>query len=204
MIVAKQLLNQHHGHGEDGVAKFDLRQLLDMTDFKEVIQLLGDANVRMELVVQKPGYAVYTPPGQCSAHFVVWLGEYGEHMAWNYSTTDQGFLDCERVWSDYQHQDGNSGLDTQRNISKLWLQHQAGRQMGMDKEMEVMERLMIYCKNNGIAYEWWKGASADWNCKQKGCVHHKGGEGEPNWPVRDLYVAGRCWKCFAKEKQIRV
>jgi hypothetical protein len=191
MKVAKKMLHD-----------MNLSNLLTIQDLQHVIRLLGDAGVPMQLAIQKPGYAVYTPPGTCSAHFVVWLGEYGEQIAWNHSTTDQGVLDCDDVWKDEEHMDGNSGLDTRRVISKVWLEYQGGRELGMGKEIEVVEKCLKYCEKNGIMAKWWKGQDVDWSCKSVGCVYYYKKNQAINWPIRDLYIDGYCWKCFARSKKL--
>jgi hypothetical protein len=168
-----------------------------------LIDFLFDAScVLFRLFV---GYAVYTPPSRCSAHFVVWLGEHGQQIAWNHGTTDQGIRDCEELWREYPHRQGNSGLDSQRVLSPLWLQHQGGRlKLGMNEQARLVKACMAHCKKKQIPYHWWTGE--DRRCSQPKCPHK---HHDKNWPILDLWInddaigkEGKCWQCFAEAHRL--
>lgn len=90
-------------------------------------------------------------------------------------------------------------MDTQRVLSKIWLQYCGGRELGVsvEKEMEIVKRCLTYCVKNDVEVKWWGGQEVEWNCKNARCIHSYRKNQLVDWPIRDLCMDGFCWKCFA-------
>jgi hypothetical protein len=101
----------------------DLKQTLSMMDIDDLfrrqnimqvgklLDTLIKSGTRIEYIFQKPGQCVSSPPGCGAAHLVISDGILITQLAWNYSFTMPGALECLAFWGERDKSFGHLSLD---------------------------------------------------------------------------------------------
>ena len=76
----------------------------------ELLDSLIRKGIHMEYVLQKPGQCVSSPPGVGAAHLVFADGILMSQLAWNYSFTMPGAIDCLAFWGGHDNRHGHLSL----------------------------------------------------------------------------------------------
>lgn len=72
----------------------------DIMKIGTVLDTLINKKIYMEYAIQKPGQGISSPPGIGAAHLVFADGILISQLAWNYSFTMSGAIDCLAFWED--------------------------------------------------------------------------------------------------------
>ena len=132
------------------VGLHDLKQVMSLSDIEKLLLIdkskknlmevgtlldtLVKAKVHIEYVLQKPGQLVSSPPGIGAAHFVYSHGILMTQLAWNYSFTIPGAIQCLSFWGiDDTHDhlaNGNTSMAT-RTVLPLYTMQICGYDLGL-------------------------------------------------------------------------
>ena len=104
----------------------DLKQVMSVSEMdsilrrpqsKKDVMIIGalldtfiSKGIHMEYVIQKPGQCVSSPPGVGAAHLVFADGMFMTQLAWNYSFTMSGAIDCLAFWGGHHNRHGHLSL----------------------------------------------------------------------------------------------
>jgi hypothetical protein len=82
----------------------------DIMTIGALLDKLIGKKIYMEYALQKPGQGISSPPGIGAAHLVFADGILMSQLAWNYSFTMPGAIDCLAFWGGHEHTHGHLSL----------------------------------------------------------------------------------------------
>ena len=95
-----------------------------------LLDTLVAKKIYMEYVIQQPGQVVSSPPGTGAAHLVYADGILMSQLAWNYSFTMPGAIDCLSFWGGHENTHGhlslNNGSMATRSVLPLYSMQENG------------------------------------------------------------------------------
>ena len=194
------------------VGLHDLKQLMLLAEIDELL-LTTDASkqnilevgtlldtlikseIYIEYLIQKPGQLVASPPGNGAAHLVYSYGTLMTQLAWNYSFTIPGAVQCLAYWGvDDAHEHlaiGNTSMAT-RTILPLFTMQSHGYELGLMDQLqsyqEMLKKLQSINKKVKITHD---PKLASKSCDN--CLYRQ------DW----LRVNNQCIHCYFKNPKIR-
>ena len=142
----------------------DLKQTLSMMEIddlfrrKNIMQVgklldtLIKSGTRIEYVFQKPGQFVSTPPGCGAAHLVISDGILITQLAWNYSFTMPGALECLAFWGERDESFGHLSLDNgsmaTRVVVPLYTMEMNGYDLNLNDKIRYYENRIKQLKQS--------------------------------------------------------
>ena len=137
----------------------DLKQVMSLVEIEKLLlttkqnimevgvllDTIIKSQVHIEYVMQKPGQLVSSPPGNGAAHFVYSYGTLMTQLAWNYSFTIPGAVQCLSYWGVDDNHDhlalGNTRMAT-RTIVPLFTMQSSGNELGLMDQLQHYEELI--------------------------------------------------------------
>ena len=151
IAVGMHELKQHMSLDE--IEKLLLLSDLDKQNIMEVGTLLDtliQSGTHIEYVFQYPGQLVASPPGNGSAHFVFSYGTLMTQVAWDYSFTIPGAVQCLSFWGINDEHDhyatGNTSMSS-ISVLPLYTMQLQGYQLGLMDQVQQLQQLIIKLKS---------------------------------------------------------
>jgi len=122
---------------KDAEMKLSHTQLATIKGHLDVLsgtRALKNAGIPLEFVWQHPGQIVKSPPGVPSAHMVITMGDYIEHLTTKNAYTDSGIRDCLSFYAKHAIIPSNGGEATRHVLPVLCMQA-VGHKLGLEDEM---------------------------------------------------------------------
>ena len=144
------------------VGLHDLKQVLSLAEIEKLLLIMDKSKhnimevgtlldtliksqVYIEYVMQKPGQLVSSPPGNGAAHLVYSYGTLMAQLAWNYSFTMPGAVQCLSYWGIDDNHDhlaiGNTSMAT-RTILPLFTMQLHGYELGLMDQLKHYQELI--------------------------------------------------------------
>lgn len=145
-----------------------------------LLDTLLKSNVNIEYVFQYPGQLVASPPGNGSAHFVFSYGTLMTQIAWDYSFTIPGAVQCLSYWGINDEHDhyaiGNTSMSS-ISVLPLFTMQLQGYQLGLMDQIQQLQQYIVKLRS----------------IKPKTRVKHDSS-------VAHIY----CHKCFYRQDWLRI
>ena len=193
------------------VGLHDLKQVMSLAEIEELL-LTTDINknnileagtlldtliksrIHIEYVMQKPGQLVSSPPGNGAAHLVYSYGTLMTQLAWNYSFTIPGAVQCLSYWGIDDNDDhlaiGNTSMAT-RTVLPLFTMQLQGYELGLMDQLqhyqELIKKLQLKDKKIKITHDPKLSSNS---CDV--CLHRQ------DW----LRVNSQCIHCYFKNPKV--
>jgi hypothetical protein len=131
------------------------RPVAKKKDIMKIGQLLDDLigkEIYMEYVIQKPCQGVSSPPGIGAAHLVFADGILMSQLAWNYSFTMPGAIDCLAFWGGHDNKHGHVSLSNgsmaTRSVLPLYSMQVNGYELNLGDQVKRYEDFISHLKQS--------------------------------------------------------
>jgi hypothetical protein len=115
----------------------------DIMNIGALLDTLVEKKVYMEYVIQQPGQGVSSPPGAGAAHLVYADGILMSQLAWNYSFTMPGAIDCLAFWGGHENTHGHLSLSNgsmaTRSVLPLYSMQENGYDFNLADQMKLYQ-----------------------------------------------------------------
>jgi hypothetical protein len=115
----------------------------DIMKIGALLDTLIKKGVHMEYVIQQPGQCVSSPPGTGAAHLVFADGVLMSQLAWNYSFTMPGAIDCLAFWGGHENKHGHVSLSNgsmaTRSVLPLYSMQVNGYDLNLADQVKLYE-----------------------------------------------------------------
>ena len=123
----------------------------DIMKMGELLDTLVEKKIYMEYVIQHPGQGISSPPGSGAAHLVYADGILMSQLAWNYSFTMPGAIDCLSFWGGHENTHGhlslNNGSMATRSILPLYSMQENGYDFNLADQMKLYQDFILRLKH---------------------------------------------------------
>ena len=124
----------------------------DMMEIGTLLDDLISKRIHMEYVIQKPGQGISSPPGVGAAHLVFAEGILMSQLAWNYSFTMPGAIDCLAFWGGHDNKHGHLSLSNgsmaTRSVLPLYTMQVNGYDFNLADQVKHYQKFISHLKES--------------------------------------------------------